>query len=176
MKTENPKTQLSKLPPVDRVLLDETAQVLIEQYGRKIVTDAVRAAINGLRDTLRDGTAVDVSVSSVVSIAARRLGKQTRASLRPVYNLTGTVLHTNLGRAALPQEALDAVMTVAAGASNLEYDLAAGRRGERDDHIEQQIREITGAEAATVVNNNAAAVMLTLNTLGFGKGVAVSPW
>ena len=161
-----PKSQLASLPPVDRVLLDGETAVLIDRHGRKAVTAAIRNAIAELRIALRNGASVDTSTASVLTIAAQSLTQSAMPSLRPVYNLTGTVLHTNLGRAALPKEALDAVITVASGASNLEYDLDTGRRGERDDHIEAQLAAITGAEAATVVNNNAAAVMLVLNTLG----------
>ena len=95
-------------------------------------------------------------------------------SLRVVLNLTGTVLHTNLGRALLPQEAADAVARVLTQASNLEYDVASGKRGERDDHVEHLICRLTGAEAATIVNNNAAAVLLVLSALAAKKEVLVS--
>ena len=168
------KQKLSGLPPVDGVLLDPAAAPLLDIYGRSAVTNAIREAIGELRQTLLAGTAVTSDRATVLRLATASLQGAFRSSLRPVYNLTGTVLHTNLGRAALPQEALDAVIAVASGASNLEYDVAAGRRGERDDHIEAAITAITGAEAATVVNNNAAAVMLVLNALGMGHGVAVS--
>jgi L-seryl-tRNA(Ser) seleniumtransferase len=94
--------------------------------------------------------------------------------LRPVFNLTGTVLHTNLGRAVMPQEAIDAVVAVMGQPANLEYDIVSGARGDRDDHIEGLLRELTGAEAATAVNNNAAAVMLVLAALAEKKEVIVS--
>ena len=168
------KSQLANLPGVDRLLQHDAALPLIDTFGRQAVTAAIRAVIAQRRDALRDGTAADIGRDAILAATGDMLAHAARPSLRPVLNLTGTVLHTNLGRAALPQEALDAIITVASGASNLEYDLETGRRGERDDHIEAQLAAITGADAATVVNNNAAAVMLVLNTLGLGKGVAVS--
>ncbi len=174
MKTDDPRALFAALPAVDRLLNEGAAAPLIAEFGRHAVTAAIRDALSGLRDALRGGVAADVSPEAVLRQVAGVLAAAQAPSLRPVYNLTGTVLHTNLGRAALPQEAIDAVVAVARGASNLEFDLARGRRGDRDDHIADQIIRITGAEAATVVNNNAAAVLLTLNTLGIGEGVAVS--
>ena len=102
------------------------------------------------------------------------LADRAAPRLRPVFNLTGTVLHTNLGRALMPQEAIDAVVAVMGRPANLEYDIAGGTRGDRDDHIEGLLRELTGAEAATAVNNNAAAVLLVLAALAEKKEVIVS--
>jgi len=159
---------LLELPPV----LD-----LIAEYGKPLVTDAVRMALAELRDLLakRGETALaETNEASVVARVKGRLAGLTEASLRPVFNLTGTVLHTNLGRAPLPDEAIQAVAAVASGASNLEYALESGRRGDRDSHLESQICRLTGAEAATVVNNNAAAVLLVLNSLALRKEVLIS--
>ena len=113
-------------------------------------------------------------MATLLHDAEARLDRLFRPSLRIVFNLTGTVLHTNLGRALLPQEAADAVARVLTQASNLEYDVAAGKRGERDDHVEHLICRLTGAEAATIVNNNAAAVLLVLSALAAKKEVLVS--
>jgi L-seryl-tRNA(Ser) seleniumtransferase len=174
MKTDDPRSLFAALPAVDRLLNAAAAAPLIDEFGRAAVTDALRDALAALRDALAQGVAVDVSPEAILRDGAARLAGAQAPSLRPVFNLTGTVLHTNLGRAALPEEAINAIVAVARGASNLEFDLEQGRRGDRDDHIADQITRITGAQAATVVNNNAAAVLLTLNTLGLGEGVAVS--
>ena len=110
----------------------------------------------------------------LASDALARLEAQAQPSLRPVFNLTGTVLHTNLGRALIAQAAIDAAVAAMHSAVALEFDIASGRRGERDDHLRELLCELTGAEDATVVNNNAAAVLLTLNTLAKGREVIVS--
>ncbi|MBT5110776.1 MAG: L-seryl-tRNA(Sec) selenium transferase [Rhodospirillaceae bacterium] len=166
----------SAIPSVDRLLRADAAVELTERFGRAAVLDAVRTVLASLRRQLADQDAPDAPDTSEAAILART-GKVLDAlmapSLKPVFNLTGTVLHTNLGRAPLPEEAI-AAMAAAAGASNVEYDLAKGRRGDRDDHLEDWIKRLTGAEAATVVNNNAAAVLLLLNSLARRKEVIVS--
>jgi L-seryl-tRNA(Ser) seleniumtransferase len=139
------------------------------------VTASIRRVLGDLRAALSaNGESGSITEISIMESVSTQIQKDSLPSLRPVFNLTGTVLHTNLGRAALPEEAIAAVAMAARGASNLEYDLTTGRRGERDHHVEQQLCSMTGAEAATVVNNNAAAVLLVLNTLAFRKEVPVS--
>lgn len=150
---------------------------LIEKHGKTLVTDAVRVAQAEIRDLLSktgEQALIETDEGAIVVRIKDRLAELTEISLRPVLNLTGTVLHTNLGRAPLPDEAIQAVAAVAGGAANLEYDLVAGRRGERDSHVEKQVCRMTGAEAATIVNNNAAAVLLVLNSLALRKEVLVS--
>jgi len=165
------------VPPVHSLLESPAVLDLIAEFGRPVVTDAVRMALAELRDLLaKNGTAAlaETNEAPVIARVKARLADLTEASLRRVFNLTGTVLHTNLGRAPLPDEAIQAVVAVAGGASNLEYDLETGRRGDRDNHLETQICRLTGAEAATVVNNNAAAVLLVLNSLALRKEVLIS--
>ena len=166
------------LPSVHRVLEWPAAAALIARHGRLAVTEAVRQVLAEARARLRvAGTSPAAPApdpASVVARARERLEASARPSLRPVFNLTGTVLHTNLGRALLPHEAVEAVAAVLARPSNLEFDLDDGRRGDRDSHVEGILRELTGAEAATVVNNNAAAVFLCLNTLGLRREAIVS--
>jgi len=164
---------LAALPSIDRLLNDTGADPLIAAYGRIAVTEAFRAALDDFRKSLAKGGDAPDS-EAIIAAAAKNLADSFAPSLKPVFNLTGTVLHTNLGRAPLPEEAVAEVAAVSRGASNLEFDIASGRRGDRDSHIEDQLAELTGAEAATVVNNNAAAVMLTLNSLARRKEVPVS--
>ncbi len=164
---------LSRLPAVDRLLAAPGLVPLIARHGRAEVTAAVRAVLASVRDAARNGAPLPDDAALLAAVAA---GVTARAApmLRPVFNLTGTVLHTNLGRAPLPQAALDALLAAAASPCALEYDLATGGRGDRDDVVSALLCELTGAEAATVVNNNAAAVFLLLNTLAQRKRVIVS--
>ena len=146
---------------------------MIELYGRTATVTAIRDSIGAARQKL-EAPDVIPDDASLIAQAGQSLGHLFAPSLRPVFNLTGTVLHTNLGRALLPREAADAVVSVLTGATNLEFDIASGKRGERDDHVEQLICRLTGAEAATIVNNNAAAVLLVLSALAAKKEVLVS--
>jgi len=165
------------VPSVDRILrLDEVA-VLLEEHGRDATTDAVRAVVDLARGRIGDQgekALAGLTDAAVAGDVAKILAANAEPSLKRVFNLTGTVLHTNLGRAVLPEEAIGAMVGVARGASNLEYDLESGKRGDRDSHLEDLLGKLTGAEAATVVNNNAAAVLLVLNTLANRKEVPVS--
>ena len=164
-----------QLPSVDRLLRHGNADALIAQYGRAAVADAIRGVLAELRAT---GSASNASFSMAADAILERvrehLHEQFTPSLRRVFNLTGTVLHTNLGRALLPDSAIAALTAAAREASNIEFDVARGRRGDRDDHVERQLCRLTGAEAATVVNNNAAAVLLVLNSLARRKEVPTS--
>ena len=166
---------LSSLPSVDRVLQQSASQVLVAQHGRAAVTDAVRGILAEMRAELRAAkTPEPGAAGAVLARAAERLARDARPSLRPVFNLTGTVVHTNFGRAPLPEEAIEAMAAAARSPVNLEYDLETGKRGERDAHVEDLLCRLTGAEAATVVNNNAAALLLVLGTLAARREVPVS--
>ena len=169
------KTGLSDLPSVHFLLEQDVVADLIVDHGRDLVTESIRETLQALREEIPAAKKLpDLSTPAIISRLVQRLDQISQPSLRPVFNLTGTVLHTNLGRAPLPAEAIEAMSRVAAGASNLEFDLGRGKRGDRDDHLEMLVCRLTGAEAATVVNNNAAAVLLTLNSLANRKEVAVS--
>ncbi|MGB0630179.1 MAG: L-seryl-tRNA(Sec) selenium transferase [Alphaproteobacteria bacterium] len=164
---------LSNLPSVDRLLNADGAAAMTAEFGRAPATDAIRRTLDEIRAAVLAGGDIP-DEAAILSMAEGQLSTTNAPSLRPVYNLTGTVLHTNLGRASLPEEAIDAVAKAARGASNLEFRVSEGKRGDRDEHIEAQLCEMTGAEAATIVNNNAAAVMLVLNTFALGKEVPTS--
>ena len=168
------KQRLRDLPSVDRVLR-ETADVS-ERWGHERTAAAIRSTLEEVRTNMDEFAASGKSelLDQVVSMVTSRLEQESGSSLVSVFNLTGTVLHTNLGRASLPRAALDRVRAVAGTPVNLEYNLDTGKRGDRDDHVENLICELCGVEAATVVNNNAAAVLLVLNTLARGLEVPVS--
>jgi len=167
------QASLRRLPSVDQVLRSEAAGRAAERFGRPAVTQAVRDTLASARADMKAGAAA-VSAQALAERAARTLETAGRSSLRPLFNLTGTVLHTNLGRAVLAQAAIEAAMLAMRDAVALEFDLASGKRGERDDHLRALVCELTGAEDATVVNNNAAAVLLVLNSLAAGKEAIVS--
>jgi L-seryl-tRNA(Ser) seleniumtransferase len=158
-----------ELPAVDRVLRSEGGGALIAQYGRPLALDAVRKA---LAERRRSGAAA--SVATIIKASAAALARTMQPSQRRVFNLTGTVLHTNLGRAPLPEEAITAAIAAMREPTTLEYDLASGRRAERDDHIAGWLTRLTGAEAALAVNNNAGALVLVLNTLADRRETLVS--
>lgn len=164
---------LSKLPSVSRLLADERISAMVDSLGHAVVTQLARDTLAEARDAGRNGSPVADTAQLVDRILVAG-NAAAMPKLRPVFNLTGTVLHTNLGRATLPDEAIEALVTAARSPCALEYDIADGGRGDRDDVVSDLLCELTGAEAATVVNNNAAAVFLLLNTLAQKKKVIVS--
>lgn len=173
--SERQSSLLRAIPPVGALLEHEDVQHWLEEFPRTVVTAAVQAATESIRAAIREGrrteapTAEDVIAAAEVELVARAM-----RSLRPVINATGIVLHTGLGRAPLCAAAIDAIADGASGYCNLEFDLDSGGRGRRQDHVARRLAEITGAEAATVVNNNAAATLLILAGLAQGREVIVS--
>ena len=159
-----------RLPSVDEVLRAPAALALMESYGRTALTTAIRNELTGARE----GRAPIADAAEIAARAGARLEQANAPSLKPVFNLTGTVLHTNLGRARLAEAAIQAATLAMREAVALEFDVGGGKRGERDDHLRGLLCELTGSEDATVVNNNAAAVLIALNTLARGKRAIVS--
>jgi L-seryl-tRNA(Ser) seleniumtransferase len=158
--------RLRDLPSVDSLVTDE----LVARHGRPLVVAAVRAALARAREEIQSG----FEPGDIVERVERELVARRRPRLRRVLNATGVVVHTNLGRAPLAEEALERLHEVARGYSNLEFDLGSGSRGSRQDHLAAALRDLTGAEAALVVNNNAGAVLLALAALAEGREVVVS--
>lgn len=160
-----------RIPSVDVVLRSDAGVLAVSRHGHDLTVDAIRHVLSDIRD---DPHAGEVDAAQVASIAEQRLAVANRSSLRPVFNLTGTVLHTNLGRAILAEEAIEAAIVAMRHPLALEYDLETGQRGERDSVLRDLVVSLTGAEDATAVNNNAAAVLLVLNTLAAGRETIVS--
>ncbi|MGB7298566.1 MAG: L-seryl-tRNA(Sec) selenium transferase [Burkholderiaceae bacterium] len=181
------KNSFAVIPSIEHLLRRDDMQVLAIQHGHNTVRDCLRDATKRLRFEIgnnanhhdkhskssndRDETwATKWLVNTVTAL----VNQQTKSTLASVFNLTGTVLHTNLGRAVLPEAAINAMIDAARHPTTVEYDLATGQRGDRDDHVADLLCRLTGAEAATVVNNNAAAVMLCLNSLALNREIPVS--
>jgi L-seryl-tRNA(Ser) seleniumtransferase len=165
------KPERFRPPSVDTVLRSAGGELAIARHGRVEATDAIRRVLECLR---ADGQPASASAEQVSRMALDWLAERGRPSQRPVINLTGTVLHTNLGRALLAEEAIEAVVTAMRAPTNLEYMIETGQRGERDAHVRGLIRELTGAEDALLVNNNASAVLLVLNTFAREREAIVS--
>ena len=171
------KSIFAEIPSVHEVLNFQEIIQLTSNYGQPIVTDAIRESQNEVRELLKingEQSLEELSKNAFIERIKNKLMHLVEGTLCPVINLTGTVLHTNLGRALLPKEAIKVISEVAGLSSNLEYDLNKGIRRDREKHIEEKLCYLTGAEAATIVNNNAAAVLLTLNTFSRRKEVLVS--
>jgi L-seryl-tRNA(Ser) seleniumtransferase len=172
--SREPDVRLRALPSVDDVLKANAAALAIDCFGRSAAVTAVRQTLDAARAALRAGKTPPSQPEAIADAALAKLTAHARAHLRPVFNLTGTVLHTNLGRALLAEAAVEAAVSAMRSAVALEFDLATGKRGERDDHLRGLVCELSGAEDATVVNNNAGAVLLVLNTLAKGREAVVS--
>lgn len=165
--------QFRLLPAIDELLLSSTGQQLTATYTRPLALRALRTSLDEARSTIRSGQPCP-STDTLLARATALLEREQRPNLQPVINATGVIINTNLGRAPLSAEALEAVRRVASGYSNLEYELEGGGRGSRHAHVVALLRELTGAEAALVANNNAAAVLLALSTLAVGREVVIS--
>lgn len=169
------QNRLAAIPSVDSLLQSESGQQLMGEYGRPMVTVAIQNHLNALRKLMLEGD-VDClpPLDTLLSEVSANLANGRGVRLQTVINLTGTIIHTNLGRSLLSDSAIAALNQVAGTPTNLEYNLDNGERGERDQHVEALITQLTGAQAATLVNNNAAAVLIALNTLADGRDVLVS--
>lgn len=166
-----------KIPKVDILLENETIQKMMEYYGREVVVDAVRSATEQLRQVIgrcTDETEAEKALETLPAEIEKKAASMSLPHICPVMNGTGTILHTNLGRAPISQDQIKYIGAVASGYSNLEYNLERGTRGERYAHFEEILCKLTGAEAAIAVNNNAAAVMLILSSLAKGGEAIVS--
>lgn len=168
------KDQLRQLPKMDDLLADEAIQKWQETFTKDLIKAVCNQVLDSLRQAILDGQSPSLSLDRVISLVDEELTDRASLSFDRVVNATGTVLHTNLGRAILSKPSLESLKAKAEGYSNLEYNLQAGQRGSRYSHVEDLLCELTGAEAALVVNNNAAGVLLLLTALLANQEVLVS--
>ena len=173
MESFDKQNALKEIPPVNDLLQKLEVKSIIEKYGKELVTDKIRDVIEEFRKEPNLYSRNEIS-TYILNKLNEFIDNYKRVGLKKVINATGIVLHTNLGRAPLPKDAINSIIDVAEGYSNLEYDIEAGVRGSRYSNIENMLKKITGAESALVVNNNAAAVFLSLNTLANNKEVIIS--
>lgn len=171
---EEKKKLLSSLPSVDEILRSNYGIEWLKTYPRRYVLQAIRETIDVRRREIMEGLTADISEESMMAEIENTIERLSSYSLRPLINATGVVIHTNLGRSVLSEKTLEHIGRISGSYSNLEYDLDEGRRGRRYVHVRRILGEVTGAEEALIVNNNAAAVLLCLNTLAKGKEVIVS--
>lgn len=172
------QTLLRKIPAVDRLLISPALKEVSRLYPRGLVLKAIHRVLDELRTMTRQGVVseemLDLNMQSISERVVKRLRSIAQPSLRPVINATGVVVHTNLGRSILAETVLTAFKPLSGRYTNLEYNLDKGERGSRYTHVEEILEELTGAEASMVVNNNAAAVFISLNTLAKEHEVVVS--
>ncbi len=164
----SPSGDGTRLPAVDRLLATPELAELAAKVGIRLVTRAVQHVLAQHRAAILGGASIP-SNEALIEQTLLHASQASESRLRPVFNLSGTVIHTNLGRALLSDEAIDAVGVAMRSFTALEYDIVSGGRGDRDDIVEELLCDLTGAEAATVVNNNAAAVFLLLNTFALNR-------
>jgi L-seryl-tRNA(Ser) seleniumtransferase len=165
--------ELRKLPSVDKLLQEEAVQVLAEAHSHELAVEAARETLESARQAILEGNPCPPA-SQLAEMTVANLDRRLQPTLQPVINASGVIIHTNLGRAPLSEETRLAMQEAAQGYSNLEYDLEAGKRGSRYVHAEELLCQLTGAEAALVVNNNAGAVLLTLTALAHGREAIIS--
>ena len=173
----NKQELLRKLPKVDEVLKDQRLFAFLGETAREVIVESIRETIDSIRTKILNEEENISHINDYDDLMNRiiaLLTEKQQKSLRRTINATGVTLHTNLGRAKLSKSACEQVMDIASNFSTLEYDVKKGGRGSRHDHVEKLITKITGAEAAMVVNNNAAATMLCLSSMAFGREVIVS--
>ena len=168
------KDLLRKLPKIDELLKEKDVMENLKSTLRPIVIEALRESLDKFRNDILSGNLVDFNKDDILSYFSDLIKVKSSPRLKKVINATGVIIHTNLGRSLLCEEAVKNVLTAAENYNNLEYNLESGQRGSRYSHIEEMIKKVTGAEAALVVNNNAAAVMLVLSTLCRDKEAIVS--
>lgn len=174
---ESPFASLLKgIPSVDRLMNEPSLAALRERYTDELFKGVVRRGLDELREDIRRGTAAEseCTIESVSARVERLLHRRLGGKLRTVVNATGVIIHTNLGRSCLSERVIERIAAAARSYSNLEYNLDQGRRGERNSHLRELMEELTGAQAALAVNNNAAAVLLALSSLAAGREVVVS--